>query len=211
MKPLQRILFLALLYSHTQAATVSVTPAQFASTSLDLDSDGQAEFGNLQAQIGGVSYQITVDGMAAGSYVTFPDVTFAGFESRTFTDLTSLSLNSLFSGNFTAPTLINREFNNFAGSGFVDASAPIHAWWAYGTAGSGSSPLSLVGLVIDFTEYFNTGGTAAVDIYYHHYGTFSSGQSSGPITLPITAVPEPTSALLLLLSALAPTLTRHRH
>jgi hypothetical protein len=44
MKPVQRIHLLALLYSHTQAAMVSILPGQFADSSLDVDSEGRAEF-----------------------------------------------------------------------------------------------------------------------------------------------------------------------
>jgi hypothetical protein len=64
MKPVQRIHLLALLYSHTQAAMVSILPGQFADTSLDVDSDGHAEFQLFDAQSGGDPYPIKVNGMA---------------------------------------------------------------------------------------------------------------------------------------------------
>ncbi|MCU0795610.1 MAG: PEP-CTERM sorting domain-containing protein [Akkermansiaceae bacterium] len=193
------------------AAMVSVTPAQFGTFSLDVDSDGTADLSNLASQVGGLSYAVRVDGMAAGSYVTFPDTTFAGFESRSFSDLSALSLDSLFSGNFTAPALINREFDNIPGSGFATSAAPVHAWWAYGTSGSGNAPLHLLGFVADFTDYFTSGGTAAVDIYYHDYGSFSAGQNAGTVTLATTGVPEPASSALFLSALATATLIRRRH
>lgn len=210
MRSLPPLLCAILLSSSAHAAMVSVTPVDFATFSLDVDGDGQAEVSQIIAQTGEVGFGIKVDGTAAGSYVTFPDVTFAGAESRAFTSLSALSLDSLFSGTFTAPAAIHREFNNFGGIGVVTAAAPIHAAWNYGTAGTGSGPLSLVGVVMDFSAYFTSGGTAAVDIYYHHYGNFSAGQSAGSISLATTGVPEPTSSMMLLTAITSGLLRRRR-
>ena len=43
---------------------VSILPGQFAGSSLDVDSDGHAEFELFDAQSGGDPYPIKVNGMA---------------------------------------------------------------------------------------------------------------------------------------------------
>lgn len=191
------------------AAVVSVTPAQFAGFSLDIDGDGAAEIRNFQATTGVVSFGIMVDGLRVGSHVNFPNSTFAGFESATFTDLLSFEMSDLFSGNYTAPEVISRDFNNFLGAGFGQVTAPIQAWWSYGTSGSGSQPVHLLGVVIDYRAYFSSGGSAAVDVYYHDFGSFGPNQTSGPISLATTGIPEP-SSIILTMSALFAGLCKRR-
>lgn len=193
----------------TEAAVVSVTPDQFAGFSLDIDGDGVAELRRFQPTTGVVAFDLTADGMAVGSHVNFPSTTFAGFESAAFTDPLSLEMSDLFSGIYTAPAVISRQFDNIVGGGFGQATAPIYAWWSYGTTGSSNAPVHLLGVVIDFRDYFSSGGSAAIDVYYHDFGSFGTGQTSGLISLAATGVPEPTSAVLVI-SAMAAGLFRRR-
>lgn len=193
----------------TEAAVVSVTPAQFAGFSLDIDGDGAAELRRFQPTSGVVAFDLIVDGMSVGSHVAFPSTTFAGFESASFTDLLSFEMSDLFAGIYTAPAVISRDFDNFTGNGFAQASAPIQAWWSYGTSGSGSQPVHLLGVVIDYRAYFSSGETAAIDVYYHNFGSFGPNQTSGPISLATTGIPEP-SSVILIMSALSAGLCKRR-
>ena len=173
-----------------RAAVVAVSPSQFASFSLDIDGDGAAEISRFQSTAGDISFELFVDGADVGSFVNFPTTTFAGFEAQTFADLQSLLTNDLFDGTYVAPAVITRGFDNIIGFGSNTPSTPIQAWWSYGTSGSGSSPFRLLGVVIDYRAYFTSGGTADINIYYNDYGSFSPNQSSGPINLAATGIPD---------------------
>ncbi len=192
-----------------RAAVVAVAPSQFASFSLDMDGDGAAEISRFQSTAGGISFDLFVDAAEVGSFVNFPTTTFAGFEAQTFADLEGLITSDLFAGTYVAPSAITRGFDNFIGYGFNTPSTPLQAWWSYGTSGSGSSPFHLLGVVIDYRAYFSSGGTADIEIYYNDYGSFSPNQSSGPISLAATSIPEPESSIFLM-SALAAGILRRR-
>ena len=192
------------------AVVVAVSPSQFASFSLDMDGDGVAEISRFQSTAGAISSDFFVDGADAGAFVNFPTTTFAGFESQVFADLESLITSDLFAGTYVAPAVITRGFDNFIGYGFNTPSTPIQAWWSYGTSGSGNAPFHLLGVVIDYRAYFTSGGIADIDIYYNDYGSFSPNQSSGPISLAATGIPEPSTAILLM-SAVLVGLVRRRN
>jgi hypothetical protein len=188
---------------------VAVSPSQFASFSLDMDGDGAAEISRFQSTAGDISFDLFVDGADVGSFVSFPTTTFAGFETQNFADLQSLESSDLFAGTYVAPAFISRGFDNIIGFGYNTPSTPLQAWWSYGTSGSGSSPFHLLGVVIDYRAYFSSGGTADIEIYYNDYGSFSPNQSSGPISLAATSIPEPASSIFLM-SALAAGILRRR-
>lgn len=42
---------------------------------------------------------------------------------------------------------------------------PILAGWRFGTSGTGNDPLTIIGFVLDATDFFNSGGTAPIKLY----------------------------------------------
>ena len=74
-----------------------------------------------------------------------------------------------------------------AGTGQV---VGIAAFWAFGTAGTGSQTVSLVGMVVDFSEYYASNGFADIAFYTHHYGTFGPGDELAGASLLLTGAPE---------------------
>jgi hypothetical protein len=159
-----------------------------ATASLDLDGDGLADLSRFEESGGVMSCNIIVD--AVNTSIQFPDDVFAGINLGRFNASSALISSSIFSGNFTAQSNLSRNFDNIQGNLFLLASEPILAGWIYSTSGSGAADVHLVGMVIDATDYFISGGTADWKVYHYDFGAFGPGESLANATLASTSYPS---------------------
>ena len=158
-----------------------------AAASLDFDGDGMAELSTFEVFRGQMTFGIQVDGV--GNPMQFPDDVFVGINTRSFDSSSALISSSIFSGDFTAQSDLGRIYDNIQGTLFLYAAEPIMAGWIYGTSGSGAADVHLIGMVIDATDYFNSGGNADLKVYHYDFGAFGPGESLANATLASTSYP----------------------
>ena len=181
-------LVLFLLGSFASGAVVSVPPGGLGSFVLDIDSDGFAEFRNFGYWPEGnqIAFEFHVDGI--DTITTFPDVPFLGIRGDTFASKEALVASTMFSGDLVVPLGYTRLYDSITGVAFVNGDNPIFAAWMYGSLGSGSDELRLLGMVVDATEFFSSGGNANLDIFFHDYGSFAGGESITGASLSLTGI-----------------------
>lgn len=177
MKSAKLIGFLSIfLGSFAHGAVVSVPPSGLGDFSLDIDSDGFAEFINFGFWPEGnmIAFEFHVDGINLAT--TFPDDLFVGIRAGTFASKEALVASTMFTGDLVVPLGYTRTYDSITGIATVDGSLPLFAAWMYGSLGSGSDELRLLAMVVDATDYFSSGQTANLKIFFHDYGSFAGGE-----------------------------------
>lgn len=177
-----------LLSSLAGGTVVSVPPEGLGSFVLDIDSDGFAEFRDFgySAQENTVFFGFHVDGI--DSITTFPDEDFVGIRAKAFSSTAELVSSTMFSGDLTVPVGYTRLYDSIQGYGWINPSLPLFAAWMYGSLGSGSEELRLLAMVVDATNFFNSGGSADLQIYFHDYGSFAGGEGISGASLSRTGI-----------------------
>lgn len=189
MKRIKWIGILAVLLSCPASGTVvSLPPGGLEGFVLDIDSDGFAEFSDFQYSASGaqLAFQFHVDGI--DSVTTFPDEAFLGIRAGAFANKEELVSSSMFSGDLTIPLVYTRLYDSIQGVGYLDSAQPLFAAWMYGSLGSGSEELRLLAMVVDATDYLQSGGNANLLIYFHDYGSFAGGEGISGASLSRTGI-----------------------
>lgn len=171
-----------------ESALTLIPPSAMATASLDFDGDGLMELNTFQVSGDVMSSQIQVD--AVNTPIQFPDDVFVGINLRRFDSSSALITSTIFSGDFTAQTDLDRMSDDATGGLFILASEPILAGWIYGTSGSDAADVHLIGMVIDAIDYFSSGGTADLKVYHYDFGAFGPGESLANATLASTSYPS---------------------
>ncbi|MGL4399983.1 MAG: hypothetical protein ACRCXD_08950 [Luteolibacter sp.] len=181
-------LVLFFLCSIASGAVVSVSPTGLGAFVLDIDSDGFAEFENFgySPEENLIAFEFHVDGINAST--TFPDDVFVGIRGDTFASKEALVASTMFSGDLVVPQSYARLYDSITGVSFINGANPIFAAWMYGSLGTGSDELRLLGMVVDATGFFSSGGTANLNIFFHDYGSFAGGQSITGASLSQTGI-----------------------
>lgn len=190
-------LFLALLLSPLASATVvSVPPGGLAGFTLDIDSDGVAEFTDFLfwQETNQIYFQFNVDGIDIPT--TFPDDLFVGFRGDVFASKEALISSSMFSGDLAIPTEYTRLYNDITGLSMLEESTPIFAAWMFGSLGDGSEELRLLAMIVDSTEFFASDHTSNLRIYFHDYGSFAGGEGISGASLAATGINSSASSQL---------------
>lgn len=180
------------------SAHVVINTSSASEFSLDIDQDGIPEiglFGLVPDDSSG--FQLTVDALSEST--DFISMNFVGIATERTDSIGSLFSSSFITGDFTAPNTLERAIDGANGAAFVLKDFPVLGLWFYGSSGSSGQPVHLLGAVADFTDFYLSGGTGDVNFYYHDFGTFDAGQSSGPISLRSTGIPEPSALVLSML------------
>lgn len=186
--------WLGLLVLPAAAGMVEVTPGGLVDVSLDIDGDGVPEIGSLYFDpespwLGG---EFRVDGTREVS--NFAGDVFLGVSGVRVATMADLVEANGFATEFTAPASIERnpEYDPINGTFFLSVDEPLLAIWSYGTSGTGTAPVMLVGFVVDAREHFVSGRIAPVNIYAHNYGPVLGGDAPRWVSLADTGVPVDT-------------------
>lgn len=196
---LHTVAMLWLLIWRLQAASVAVIPGEITPLDLDLDGDGRAEIIYLYGSETSGSFAFNLDWL--NSYTTILGRPFNRMLNAVFPDLDSLYSSEFFSLTLLIPNYTGRDSDIGGGHSTFGVGNPINAAWMLGTAGTGSDPVSVVGIVVDATNYYATSGTAPIDLYTHNFGQFGPGESPF-LSLAATGVPEPNVIVMLGLVAI---------
>lgn len=186
------------------ATSIEVEPTQLGdSFEVDIDVDGKAElYGGWYTEASGsLTFGVRVG--VTDEVVTLGANVFRGISAVATETLVELYEAEGFATSFDPPTSVARHpgLDDVSGGLFLTADRPILGCWGYGTSGGLSNggmaddPVRLVGLVIDATEYFTSGRTSAVKVYWNDYGAIASGEAARWITLADTGVPRHVESL----------------
>ncbi len=169
-------------------AVISVPASDLGLFSLDLDSDGFAEFERFYfyEEASQIYFLTHVDGI--DSSTTFPDEEFVGIRWGVFASTQELAASSMFSGDLLVPEGFNRLYDSIQGIMTIDQAEPLFAAWMYGSLGTGSDDLRLLGMVIDASDFFSSGGTADLRIFFHDYGSYGGGEGINGASLAQTGI-----------------------
>jgi hypothetical protein len=192
----KQVFLTLLLASLGSAAVVSVPPGGLGGFTLDIDSDGVAEFTDFGfwAEANQIAFLFNVDGIDIPTM--FPDDIFAGYRGQTFASKEALISSSMFSGDLTVPTGYTRLNNNITGFVMLGEDAPIFAAWMYGSLGEGSEELRLLAMIVDATEFFASDHTSNLRIFFHDYGSFAGGEDIAGVSLAETGINNNASSQL---------------
>ena len=205
-KKLLLVLASLMLCVSAQAAMVTVQAADFATFSRDVDGDGTDDFTSLAL------YSTTQVRLMASfdmllSTATVPGLAGAGSSKYTlgFPDA-DVGSEDIWEGTWNTGTYAAGDrWSNVSSMYITDYDNPIHIGWSLGTKGSGTSAVSLIGLVIDAQNWNYAASTGSVDVYWNYYGDFDAASGDQTVSLADTgfeAVPEPATAGLLTISGL---------
>ena len=181
------VLGLILFQSPVQADLSSVTLANWASFSLDVDGDGVADFAGSTSDKQNVALTSYTDGGISthnlpgarpgqGSYGT----------AWQFTTIAALKADSIFAGDVSLVTPLFGDLHLGEGNPTVfniNSAEPIWAGWRFGTAGSGNDPFTIIGAVLDAREFFESDGAAPIKLYTHLYGSIGLGDPPMSVSL----------------------------
>lgn len=169
-------------------AVISVPASDLGLFSLDIDSDGFAEFENFYYSLeeGRIYFLTHVDGIDVST--TFPDEAFVGLRSDVFATTGELAGSSMFTGDLLVPEGFNRINDSITGVGSIHDAEPLFAAWMYGSLGTGAEDLRLLGMVIDATDFFSSGGSADLKIFFHDYGAYGGGEGIDGASLAQTGI-----------------------
>jgi hypothetical protein len=167
---------------------ISVPASDLGLFSLDLDSDGFAEFESFYfyQEASQIYFLTHVDGIDRST--TLPDEEFVGIRWGVFASTQDLAASSMFSGDLLVPEGFNRLYDSIQGVMTIDEAEPLFAAWVYGSLGTGSDDLRLLGMVVDASDFFSSGGTADLRIFFHDYGSFGGGDGINGASLAQTGV-----------------------
>lgn len=173
------------------AETIAVDPLAGAGFELDIDGDGVGEFTGMFGDPAGTQLGIglTFDGLTESAEIG--SQAFIGVTSARQPDLESLTELRGFADLFVAPSVVERSasLDNAGNSAFLFSGDPLLAQWTFGTSGSGTDPVRLIGWIVDARDYFSSGGDADIVIHYHDFGEVSAGDPDRWISLRETEIP----------------------
>jgi hypothetical protein len=185
-----------------QAAMVTVDAADFATFTMDIDSDGTDDIRSLsQYSTTQVRVNITFDLYINNTLVPGDVAPGDSRASENFSDA-DVSGEGIWAGTWHAVSPPTR-WNNVSSSMLITTDN-IGLHWISGTKGT-AGPISVIGMVVDTRNYNLLTSSGSVDLYYNYYGDFDAASGAQSLSLADTgfaAVPEPATAGLLAISSL---------
>lgn len=173
---------LLILTSPAQSAVSEILLENWAGFTLDVDNDGVPDFAGTTSNLQNVSLTSYAD----GNPFTFQTIPGARPGQGTvgsawqFANLNELKADAIYAGEITVLTPVFGDLHMSEGAPVVlnaNKAKPIWAGWRFGTLGSTNDPLSIIGFVLDATDFFASGGSSPVKLHTHHYGNLSPGES----------------------------------
>ncbi len=187
---LVKILLFAILGSQSASAEVNeVLLANWASFTLDVDGDEMADFKGSTSN----TENITLINVAEGNAFTVQNLpgTRPGQgtlgSSFNFATIAAIQADAIYAGSVSinTPQIINTLHLAENSSVVFNANetTPILAGWRFGTSGTGNDPLTIIGFILDTTEFFSSGGAAPIKLYTHLYGVLGPGDPALSVSL----------------------------
>jgi hypothetical protein len=164
---------------------------------IDIDGDGTGELRTFVTTEISASYQVRPDVLEGiGGTAIGPFSPHLSFSSALFSSVGSLLGSDFLSLNLVLPPYTDRYSNGANGIIGLSPSNPVSATWMIGSSGDGTDPISVVGIVIDYSQFYSSRGLEPVLIYTHNYGSFLPADSVPTLSLLSTGVPEPSISTL---------------
>ncbi len=169
-----------------QAATSRVSLAGWDAFSLDVDGDGEPDFEGSLSNEQNVALVSRFDtSLATNQFPGLLPGQGAGGSSNQFGSLTELQASEIYSGDVTPVTPLFGDLH--LGTSVVVLNAnkakPVWAGWRFGTSGKGNEPFEVIGFILDASAFFESGGTAEIELHTFHYGMVALGDTLANLSL----------------------------
>lgn len=106
--------------------------------------------------------------------------------SFTFSTIAALQADPIYAGSVSINATLFGDLHLAENASVIfnaNPATPVLAGWRFGTSGTGNDPLTIIGFVLDTTEFFSSGGTAPIKLYTHLYGSLSIGDPALSVSL----------------------------
>ena len=168
---------------------------------IDIDRDGIAELRTFVTTDISASYQVRPDVLEGlGGTPIGPFSPHLSFSNALFSSVGALLASDFLRLDLVLPAYTDRYSNSGNGIIGLSPSNPVSAMWMIGSSGDGTDPVSVTGIVVDYSQFYGSGGTDPVRVYTHSYGSFLPAELIPTFSLLATGVPEPSTPLLLVLA-----------
>ena len=183
--------------SVSQATTILVPGASWATFSIDMDGNGQTDFVGVSTASSNITGNFYSDRLS--STLTGPTFSFDQYTGRWVSAATPASVN--LNGTWTVQTLLRTLDNNLTDgfSFYNNLNGQSYYTLMVGNSGFSNDPVKLIAFYVDGRDYFLNNANPIK----FHYGVYepltaTAGSNTATVDFASLSVPEPSSTSLLL-------------
>ncbi len=172
-----------------QSASVGIPLAEWDAFSLDVDGDGEPEFEGSLSNEQNVALISRFDtSLATNQFPGLLPGQGAGGSSNQFASLADVQSDAIYSGSVmpVQPLFGDLHLGTAVTVHNANEAKPVWAGWRFGTSGAGNDPFEVIGFILDATAFFQSGGTAPIELHTHRYGQVTLGETLGGLSLAST-------------------------